>query len=124
MKNKSLQLYAPEFALKKLTKYALLIVKKTKMSKQKFEKQLFKFSIYVNFVSLEKYQDAFNQIKLLTKTFTEKESIELLNDIDFLALALKLNCPLWSNDKLLKKQTKIEVLTKSDLITKLKVNIS
>lgn len=40
-------------------------------------------------------------------------------DWPFLALALKLSCPLWSNDSALKKQTSVAVLSTAELIKKL-----
>jgi predicted nucleic acid-binding protein len=39
------------------------------------------------------------------------------DDIDFTALALKLDCPLWSNDKELKQQTVVKVFSTSELIS-------
>ncbi|MBI3190829.1 hypothetical protein HYZ41_03935 [archaeon] len=33
------------------------------------------------------------------------------DDIDFFALAMKLDCPLWSNDKALKKQPRVSIFT-------------
>ncbi|MEI6732208.1 MAG: PIN domain-containing protein, partial [archaeon] len=41
-----------------------------------------------------------------------------IKDAMYLALALKLNCPIWSNDKLLKNQTQIKVYSTSELMTK------
>lgn len=38
------------------------------------------------------------------------------DDWPFFALALYLNCPLWSNDKALKKQNKVKVYTTEELI--------
>ena len=37
-------------------------------------------------------------------------------DIDYVALAYKLNCPLWTNDKKLKKLQCIKVLSTEDLL--------
>ena len=42
----------------------------------------------------------------------------MCNDIDFLALAMKLKLALWSNDSLLKKQNKVEVFSTMDLLNK------
>ena len=42
------------------------------------------------------------------------------NDTQYFALALKLNCPIWSNDKKLKEQSEIKVLNTSELIELLK----
>jgi predicted nucleic acid-binding protein len=37
-------------------------------------------------------------------------------DIDYVALAYKLNCPLWTNDKNLKKLNSIKVFSTEDLL--------
>lgn len=39
-------------------------------------------------------------------------------DWPFIALSMKLNCPLWSNDKALKKQNTVQVLSTDDLMKK------
>ena len=41
------------------------------------------------------------------------------NDVDYFALALKLNCSVWSNDKALKNQSYIEVCSTEELINKI-----
>lgn len=40
-------------------------------------------------------------------------------DIDYFALALMLNCPIWSHDKKLKEQNKILIYSTFDMINKL-----
>ena len=42
-------------------------------------------------------------------------------DIDYFALALKLKCGIWSNDKELKEQNKIKVYSTNDLIQSFKI---
>jgi len=42
-----------------------------------------------------------------------------LDDIEYLALALKLNCPIWSEDKRLKKQTLVKIINTTELIREL-----
>ena len=39
------------------------------------------------------------------------------DDTEYFALALKLNCPIWSEDKLLKKQSIVKVLNTPELLT-------
>ncbi|RLG24822.1 hypothetical protein DRN85_07025 [Methanosarcinales archaeon] len=39
------------------------------------------------------------------------------DDIDLLALALKLNCPIWSQEKTFKSQSRIKVFSTSDLLS-------
>ncbi|MBT5021736.1 hypothetical protein HOK51_08530 [Candidatus Woesearchaeota archaeon] len=42
------------------------------------------------------------------------------NDVDYFALALKLNCAIWSNDKKLKNQNSIIVYSTEELINLIK----
>ena len=44
-------------------------------------------------------------------------NIQDKDDVDFIALALKLNLPIWSNDKDLKKQTLAKVYTTKEVIS-------
>ena len=83
-----LRLFSPELALSEIAKYLSEIIDKTGISKEEFCKLRKELIIRVNFVPFE----------------------------DFFALALKLNCPLWSNDALLKKQSKVTVFTTKELI--------
>ncbi len=41
------------------------------------------------------------------------------DDIQYFALALKLGCPIWSNDKALKEQNTVEVISTGELIDNL-----
>ncbi len=47
---------------------------------------------------------------------TAKKICPDINDIHYFALALKLSCPIWSNDKKLKEQNKIKVFNTKELI--------
>jgi len=38
------------------------------------------------------------------------------NDVHYFALALKLSCGIWSNDKALKRQTAVKVFSTDDLL--------
>jgi predicted nucleic acid-binding protein len=65
-------------------------------------------------------------LKVVVKFIKEEEYSEFLsearkvspdpNDSDFFALALKLNCPIWSEDKRLKKQSRVKVLSTRELM--------
>ncbi len=114
-KQKYLQLLSPEYALEEINKYKEEIIDKVKISKIEFEKIRLELVNRVDFIKLDNYSSEFNNIKKLAETFKEKYD-EVLRDIDFLALALKLNIPLWTHDKLLKEQEKIKILTTKDVI--------
>jgi len=112
-----LDLYSPEYALEEISKYALEIIQKTKITKNEFKNKREELAKKVQFISLKEYSELFKKIQAVIKNFPADEYAELMQDLDFLALALKLNCPIWSNDKLLKKQDFIIILTTKEVIS-------
>jgi predicted nucleic acid-binding protein len=102
-----LELYAPEFALEEINKYESHIIKKTGITSKDFEVLRFDLAISIKFISIENYRNML------------KKAIEIspdLNDIDFFALALKLNLPIWSNDKSLKNQKDVKILNTDEIL--------
>lgn len=80
-------------------------------------------------LSEDELELAFEQVRRHMKTFPLEEVKQLLgeskrfspdkDDAEYFALALKLGCPIWSEDKLLKKQSRVEVLSTPELLSKL-----
>tara|TARA_Y100000310_G_scaffold222112_1_gene223767 strand:+ start:1538 stop:1981 length:444 start_codon:yes stop_codon:yes gene_type:complete len=111
-----LNLYSPEFALGEIKKYSLEIRKKTKLSTAEFNLLREKLLETVTFVPIGVYKEKFTKSEEFIKDLDQNEASSLLEDIDFLALSLELNCPLWTNDRLLKKQNLVKILTTSEII--------
>lgn len=105
----SLELYAPEFALEEINAHVSDILKKTRISEEEFIKLKKDLAIAVEFIPLEEYKEFLKP----TLDFSPDSK-----DIDFLSVAMKLKLPLWSNERLLKKQNKVEVFSTSDLLDK------
>lgn len=112
---KELQLISSEYALEEIKNYKEEIMKKAKISNEEFNKRRLELVGRIDFIPLGDYMSEFNNIKKLAEKFKDKHD-EILQDIDFLALALKLGLPLWTHDKLLKEQDKIKILTTKDII--------
>ncbi|MBI2671393.1 hypothetical protein HYX16_00495 [Candidatus Woesearchaeota archaeon] len=112
-----LNLFSPFYALTEINKYSQEIIKKAKISEKEFKILKDELANNIEFISIKEYSLFIKQAQNLIKDLTEYEKNELLNDLDFFALALKLNCPIWSNDKLLKKQDKISVLNTKEIIS-------
>ena len=104
-----LELFSPEFALEEVNANESDILKKTGLSKKEFNDARYNLAIAVEFIPIEEYEKF---LKPALKFSPDP------NDIDFLALAIKLKLPLWSNDSLLKKQNKVEVFSTMDLLNK------
>ena|SRR3989344_2715647 len=105
--NEKIELFSPEYALEEIKFYMKEIMQKTSTSKAEFNELREELALIVKFISIEEYSEFL------------KEALKLSvdeNDVDFLALALKLDCPIWGKDYHLKQQNKIKVLTTKELI--------
>ncbi len=104
-----LTLIAPEFLLEETAKYLDLLSRKTKLGKEAVRRLL-----------AEVLQKA--EVNIYpAKEFEEKmeEAFKLSpdpKDTMYFALALKTNAPIWSNDKALKEQTKIKIITTKEFL--------
>ncbi len=98
-------LYAPLYAKEELLKYKNLILEKYDLKENEFTNLLYNLECKNIFYLLDDYKKNLNQ-------FVDFEDQK---DVEFLALALHLNYPLWSNDKLLTNQTKVSVFTTKDV---------
>lgn len=102
------KLHSPEYLIEELENNVDEILHKTELSKSMLI-ELFRqviASAKVNIVPSEEY-DAEMQ--------AAKEVSPDINDAPYFALALKLGCPIWSNDKKLKEQDRVTVYSTEEL---------
>ena len=98
---------APSFVLHEFRNHEEECLKKSGLTKKKFE---------------IRKKDIINKIKFIDfKDYSEfiKGAVSGLQDEDdapYIALASKLKIPIWSNDKLLKVQDKVTILSTEDII--------
>lgn len=111
MVDNSLNLVSVEFIFEEFEKYKDLIRKKTTRTEEEFEMFMGIIQKRVKLIPFEKFKSFMNE----TETFSPDPK-----DTEYLALALKLNCALWSNDKKLKTQDKVKVYSTEDLMNELK----
>jgi len=105
-------LFAPEFLLEEVKKHKAKILRLTKLSEQEFE-EAYQFLIdELTFIPAEEFLQFLPKAKKLAPHF---------KDSPYLALALKLNCPILSGDKGLKKQTGVKVLSPSEALSLIKL---
>ncbi len=102
-----LQLYAPEFLLEELEKHRDEISAKAGLSEENFHRASAILGARIRFVSLT---------ELLVFLPSAKKISPDPDDMAYFALALKLCCPLWSNDGQLKSQPEVRVFSTSELI--------
>jgi len=107
-----LRLFSPEFLFEEIKKHKNEIIQKSGISTKEFD---FLFSILLSKIEIISKEEF--------KTFIDKaENITPdKDDTEYLALALKLDCSIWSNDKKLKEQNQIKIINTSELITIIKV---
>ena len=100
-------LFTPEYVFTEFEKHKEEILRKT----ERTSADLFKFieilKRRISIVPLEELTDYIGDAEKLTPD---------PNDMAYFALALKLNCAIWSNDKKLKEQDKIEVYHTHELV--------
>ena len=98
----------PSFCIDELSEHKELICEKSKLSDREFEEALDDLLIFVKVFSLFEYKEFLPDAKTISPD---------PDDIDLFALALKLNCPIWAQEKAFKKQSRIKVFATSDLIS-------
>ena len=100
-------LYTPEFIITEFLKYRDLILKKTSRTNEEFIQIMHALKDIITVIPKEEY----------SKFITEAEKISHdEKDVLYFALALKLKCGIWSNDKKLKTQNKVKVYSTEDLL--------
>lgn len=102
-----LEFISPEFIERELDKHFSEIVRKSKCSEEEIRTAL---------------DILLSRIKILPKKEYEpfiakaKEFSPDAKDVEYFAVALAFACPLWSNDKQLKLQSEVKVLSTSELL--------
>lgn len=101
----TLSLYMPEFAVLEIQKHEGLLRRKAHLERLAFEHLLENILRQVTSVPELKYTG-------------ERLDIDSPDDMDaaYLTLAHHMDCPLWSNDTLLKRQADIRVLTTAEVM--------
>ncbi len=104
--NDGIKLFAPEFLLEEVEKHRTEIVTKAEISEAEFGLFFTILSSRILFVPGNEFEEFMNKANEIAPD---------KNDAEYLALAQKMNCALWSNDKKLKEQTKIKVYSTNEL---------
>lgn len=103
-------LFVPEFLFTEIKKYEEIILRKSGMKKDNFELLLLLLQSHIAVIPLSTFYG------YLKEAEEEMENIDI-KDAPFIALALKLKLPVWSNDLHFKKQKKVEAYTTDEIIT-------
>ena len=107
----SLNLVSVEFIFEEFDKYKELIREKTERTEEEFERFMKIIQKRIKLIPYEEFEPFMDEAGKISPD---------PKDTEYLALALKLKCAFWSNDKKLKTQDKIKVYSTEDLINELK----
>jgi len=105
--NNRIRLFAPEFLLEEVKKHKEEILDKSGLSESDFEIFLTLIISRIEIISKSEFENLIP---------TAEEISPDINDSEYFALALKLNCSIWSNDKRLKNQDKVKVYSTGELL--------
>ena len=108
--NEDILLSTPEFIITEFFKYEDLILKKTHRTREEFVQIMHLLNDVITVIPKEEYSEYIEEAEEISPD---------PKDILYLALALKMKCPVWSNDGKLKNQDKVEVFSTQDLKNKL-----
>ena len=100
-------IYTPEFLLQEFEKHKVELLSKTSRTEEEFEEIFEVAKQIIEFIPKEEIIQYFDEAERISPD---------PDDVMYFALALKLNCPIWSNDKKLKEQNKVKVYSTEDLI--------
>ena len=100
------ELYAPEFLLEELVRYKETILKKTSRSEEDFIKTVGMLSRIITLIPQAEYSSFIARARFICPD---------RKDIAYIALASRLGCGIWSNDKALKQQKGVRIYFTSEL---------
>ena len=102
-----IKLISPEFLEEEFKKYIPLIASKSGRSEADIKISFDLVLSRIEILPKSEYQKYHQQAEQLAPD---------QNDVEYFAVALAFDCPLWSNDKLLKKQKRARVFSTADLL--------
>ena len=103
------KLHLPSFFFNEFYKHLKEIETKTEL-KQEHLIKIIEFLIYFGNIEVIQQEEINPYLEKATLISPD------INDINYFALALKLNCHIWSNDKKLKEQKEIKIFSTQELI--------
>ena len=104
--SEDVELYAPEFLLDEFLEHKEEILTKAKRTKKELNELVSDLKSIIHIIPKKEFELYLEEAGTL---------ISDEDDIPYLALALKLNIPIWSNDKKLKKQNRVNVYSTKEI---------
>jgi predicted nucleic acid-binding protein len=104
--NDKIRLFAPEYLLEEFKDHKKEILQKSSLTEEEFNLFLSLISPRIDLIPDYEFQKFINQAEEITPD---------PDDVKYIALALKNNCPIWSNDKKLKEQKGVKIYSTDEL---------
>src|SRR3989338_4248461 len=104
---KNIQLYSPDFFSEEYLKYINYLQEKTKRTREELIQILHILQDIIVIIPEEEYEDYIEKAKTISPDN---------GDSIYFALAMKLKCPIWSNDKKLKEQDEVSIISTTELM--------
>jgi predicted nucleic acid-binding protein len=106
-----IHLFATEFLFEEFVKYRNPLLEKTRRTEEEFEALMSILKKKINTIPREETGEHIREAERISPD---------KNDAEYFALALKLKCSIWSNDKKLKEQDKVKVYSTRELLEMMK----
>jgi len=104
--NPLFELYSPKYLIEEIIKYGEEIAIKTKRDIKSLKEIFDAIASLINLIEFSNYE--------LFVYDAEKISPDK-KDVDYFALALKFNCAIWTNDKKLKEQNRVDIYSTEEV---------
>ena len=99
--------YSPDFFFGEFLKHRSELLRKTKRNEEEFRSLFGTMKEIISIVPKNNYEDLLSRAKEISPD---------PDDVPYFALALKMQIPIWSNDKKLKKQDHVRVFNTGELL--------
>ena len=101
-----LEISTPEYVIDELKKNESDVLKYSKINSVQFNEILEELKRFIKIIPKQSFEQFESRAKQLIHD----------KDVPIFSLALKLSCPIWSNEPAFKEQSKIDVLSNRDMI--------
>ena len=105
--DENVNLFTPEFIFEEFIKYENFLLEKSSRKRENFIEIMHMLKEVITVIPKEKYSDFIIEAEKISPD--QKDAM-------YFALALKLNCGVWSNDKKLKEQDKVKVYSTKEIL--------
>ena len=111
--SKELEIIAPEYILQEIEEHKEEILEKTGYTSVDFEIILSLLYSRIELVPFSAFEEEIKEAK---------QSCPDPDEIEYFALALRFQCTIWSNDKRLKEQTRVKIISSHELLSIIKAS--